>query len=128
MHNTSRAIICLVDDDQAVRASFRLFLEVCGFTVRGYASGNAFLAALEPEIGCVVLDYHLPGLNGIETLRQVRSQGWLMPAIIMTGGIEARLEEQALRSGAWAFLRKPIDPDVLLITIERAIQAQGKPL
>jgi FixJ family two-component response regulator len=117
----------VVDYDQAVRASLRVFLELCGFTVRDYASGNALLADLKPlEIGCLLLDFHLPGLNGIETMRQARSLGCLVPAIIMTGSLKERLEEQALRSGAWAFLRKPIDPDVLSTTIQKAMHTQNK--
>jgi FixJ family two-component response regulator len=121
------AIVCVVDDDGAVRASLRLFLELCGFTVRDYASGDAFLDDLKPlEIGCLLLDFHLPGLNGIETMRQARSRGCLVPAIIMTGSLKERLEEQALRAGAWTFLRKPIDPDVLFATIEKAMHTQNK--
>jgi hypothetical protein len=62
-------IICVVDDDEGVRKSFRRYLEVKGLSVRDYCSGEVFLAEMHaPSIGCLVLDFHLPGSTGLEIL------------------------------------------------------------
>ena len=93
-----------------------------GFTVASYASGDAFLAeAKQPKLGCLVLDFHMPGLNGLETLKRARLLGWTLPAVFVTGHHTAPLEDQTLRSGACAFLSKPVDPSILIRTIEKAL-------
>ena len=118
----STPTVYVVDDDDGVRKGLRRYLEARGFPVSDYASGSAFLAEVQaPKIGCLVLDFYLPGLTGLEILEQVQSRGWTLPAIIMTGHAHSFLEEQVLRSGAWAFLKKPFEPHVLFSTIEQAL-------
>jgi CheY-like chemotaxis protein len=126
VHSTAQGTICVVDDDEAVRKSLSRFLRLSGFTVREYGSGNALLADSKPPEGCLLLDYELPELNGIETMKQARSQGWVLPAVLMSGSVDADLEQQALQGGAWAFLRKPVDCSVLLATIEETILVQNE--
>ena len=117
------AIVHVVDDDESVRRSWCRLLKACGFAVQDHASGNAFLAVMQvPRGGCLVLDFQMPGLNGLETLTRAQSRGWNLPVIIVTGTPDSSLEEQVRRSGAWAFLRKPIDPDVLLSTVDKAVR------
>ena len=102
--------IYLVDDNDAVRRSLHRFFEAYGFAVRAYPSGEAFLAEVPTqENSCLILDFHLPGLNGLEILKRVRSQGWYLPVIVLTGNDDSSLEEQVLRLGVKAFLRKPFD-------------------
>jgi FixJ family two-component response regulator len=115
----------VVDDDDHVRTALRRFLRACGFAGQDFSSGNDFLAEMQaPGSGCLVLDFNLPGLNGLEVLRHVQSRGWILPVIIVTGSADASVKEQVLQSGAWAFLKKPVDPLVLLSTIEKAIRDQ----
>jgi FixJ family two-component response regulator len=121
--------VCVIDDDDSVRKSLRRFLESCRFAVLNYASGNAFLAEMQsPKIGCLVCDFQMPGLNGLETLRLAQSRGWSLPAIIITGVFDASLEQQVLRSGGLALLRKPIEPQVLLSIIDKALRGHSKSL
>ena len=124
VHRTTRSTIYVVDDDSGVCNGLRRFLGLYGFTVQDYASGNAFLLDWKSSAGCLVLDYELPRVNGMEIMKQARLQGCFLPIIIMTGNPEGPLEEQAIRAGAWAFLRKPIDPNALLAVIESAIFPQ----
>jgi two-component system, LuxR family, response regulator FixJ len=63
----------------------------------------------------------MPGVTGVELLRQVRSQGFPLPAIIMTGSSDSILREQVAQAGVFALLEKPIPADVLLSTIEKAL-------
>jgi two-component system, LuxR family, response regulator FixJ len=78
-------IVLVVDDDSEVRNSLKFFLEIEGFVVHLYADAQALLddAAL-PRDGCLVVNYDLPGLNGLAALEQLRGRGVLMPAILMT--------------------------------------------
>jgi two-component system, LuxR family, response regulator FixJ len=121
------ATICVVDDDESVRKSLCRFFEAWGLAVREYASGKAFLAEMQaPSIGCLVIDFDLPELNGLEILGRAQSQGWVLPVIMITGDQDSSLEERALRSGVWAFLRKPVDPHVLISTIDKAVRGHSK--
>jgi len=112
--------IYVVDDNDAVRTALRRYLELEGFAVRVFASGNDFLDQEPPPAGCLVLDFDLPELNGLEVMRQAQSRGWTLPVIMITGNLHAHMREEALRTGARAFLEKPIDAVVLIATIEKA--------
>ena len=113
--------IRLVDDHDGVRTSLRRFLETYGFGVRDYASGEAFLADLPATgRGCLILDYFLPGLDGLEILRQAQSQGCFLPVIMLTGNEDPLLEKLALQSGVRALLKKPTDLYGLASRVEEA--------
>jgi FixJ family two-component response regulator len=67
----------------------------------------------------------MPGLTGIELLKRLRSENWHLPAVLMTSlRVDARLREKAAQVGAFSVLEKPIDVDVLLITISQAVFQQ----
>jgi len=122
-----RAIVHIVDDDESVRRSLCRFLEAYGFAVRCYGTGNAFLADMQtPRYGCLVLDFQMPGLDGLETLARAYSGGWTLPVIIISASQDPFLETQVRRAGAWAFLRKPIDPEILLSTVDKAARGHSK--
>jgi FixJ family two-component response regulator len=119
-HANSR-IVHIVDDDDAVRDSMRAFLESFGMAVRDYASAHDFLGTDGAgDEGCLVLDLHMPGMNGLELLEMLRDRGSELPAIVVTGRGDPMLKERARRAGALALLDKPVDEGVLLSTIDRA--------
>lgn len=117
--------IVIVEDDKAVRESLRMVLETYGYAVEDFATGEAFLD--QKEIGgerFVVIDNGLPGVSGIEALRQMRRRNVALPAVIVSGGATANLVTQARRVGALALLDKPIDIDALLRAIEKGTGAR----
>ena len=68
-------VVCVVDDDAAVRNALKFFLEVEGFCVRLYASSDAVLT--DPDLplrGCLVIDYRMPGIDGIELVERLRER------------------------------------------------------
>ena len=104
---TTRSIY-IVDDDDAVRASLHSLLSVRPDTlIRGYKSGDAFLAAMdELEPGCLLLDFHMPGATGLDVLNAIRDKP-RFTAVILTGRGDVNLAVQAMKAGAHDFIEKP---------------------
>ncbi|HXJ01747.1 MAG TPA: response regulator [Micropepsaceae bacterium] len=114
--------ICLVDDDEAVRDSMSALLESYGMTVETYSSPRAFLAQLRPS-DCILLDYHMPEMDGLQLLAEIRKQGLSAPAILITGKGDSLMNSRALQAGAHRMLNKPVDDSVLVQSIRDAIAA-----
>ena len=119
---TPDAVIHLIDDDEGARQSLAFSLTTAGLAVRTYDSAVAFLAALAGlQPGCVVTDLRMPEIDGLELLRRLRQQGVAMPAIVMNGHGDVRLAVEAMKAGAFDFIEKPFDDQVLLAAIDAAI-------
>jgi len=82
----AKHIILIVDDDEAVRDSLRNMMESEGFEVRAFSNGHDLLSeASLPAIGCLVVDYYMPAMNGLELVSSLRARGVSIPAILITG-------------------------------------------
>lgn len=115
--------IYLIDDDDAVRASLHGLLSLrSDLVVRNFRSGDQFLERIaELETGVLLLDYHMPGKNGLEVLQQLDSISHArFLTIILTGEGNIDIAVQAMKSGAFDFLEKPYKADALLETIDKA--------
>lgn len=111
-------VVFVVDDDPAVRRALAFALDMEGFAVEAFESGEALMLRPGPEApGCLVLDMRLPGASGIETLRQLRARAVDLPAILMTSHPDARLRAAAAHAGA-PILEKPLMGDTLVTTIQ----------
>jgi FixJ family two-component response regulator len=106
-------MIYIVDDDDAVRDSLKALLESLGFEVLAERKVDAS--------GCLLLDLHMPVMSGIDLLEHMRDNGPQLPTIVITGRSDGFLKERALRSGARAFIDKPVADDVLIAAIDRAL-------
>lgn len=118
---TTDRIVYLVDDEEAVRRSEGFLLKTSGYTVRAFASGDAFLAeakSLPP--GCVLLDIRMPGLDGLAVQQVLNDRGACFPVIILTGHGDIALSVRALKAGAVDFIEKPFQRAELLAAIEDA--------
>lgn len=125
MNILNSATVHIVDDDDAVRDSFRSLLESHGLTVQDYASGDDFLAdGQQQKDGCLLLDLHMPGMTGLQLLEKLREDRSRLPVIAITGRIDSTLKRQIAQAGAFALLEKPMDDEVLMWTIENAIAAR----
>jgi two-component system response regulator FixJ len=111
--NAEQRFVFIVEDDEGVRSSMRLLLEASGYRVRDFASAEGLLAAAAiHEVGCIVSDYSLPGMTGMDMIEALRARGVRVPAIIVTAnarGIAARAE----RAGVAMVLRKPMTAETL---------------
>jgi two-component system response regulator FixJ len=115
-------IVHLIEDDLFVRNSIAVLLSASDIEVRGYASGTAFLAAVNPDdIRCLVIDVNMPGINGIDLLDRLRDAGVTAPAIFITAnGDTAELRAAMARTGAH-LLHKPFMPGELVARVTDAI-------
>ncbi|MDX8456573.1 response regulator FixJ [Mesorhizobium sp. VK9D] len=122
-------IVHVVDDDVDVRKSLGFLLATADFAVRLYESATAFLATELKEVdGCVVTDVRMPGIDGIEFLRQLKARGLGVPVIVMTGHADVALAVQAMKEGAADFIEKPFDDQVLIDAIRSALDNRSQPV
>ncbi len=123
MHAHKRPIIYIVDDDEAVRDSLRALLEF-DFDVRDFSSAMEFLAKRDGTRGaCLLLDLHMPLMDGIDLLEHMKAEGSNLPAIVITGRSDPILRQRALKSGAFELLDKPVAGEMLLNAIGRAVDS-----
>lgn len=116
-----RRVVHLVDDDEAIRKSVEFTLRTSGFVVQLYSSGTEFLrSAHEAELGCVLLDVHMPFMDGLQVQATMAQTGIDMPVVVLTANGDVALAVQAMKGGAVDFLAKPIEKALLLDAIERA--------
>jgi DNA-binding response OmpR family regulator len=115
--------LLLVEDDAATRLLLESLLAELGYQVEPFASGEAAVAACgTTAFELAVLDWMLPGMNGIELCTWLRSQPWGEGLYIMmlTGRQEPADLERALEAGANDFLSKPVDPETLELRLQIA--------
>ena len=116
--------VYVIDDDPAMRDSLDFLLVAAGFSVRIFESAQVFLNELQGlEVGCVVTDIRMPGMDGMELLRQLNpaSGARKYPVIVMTGHGDVPLAVEAMKLGALDFLEKPFEDDRLIRMIETAL-------
>jgi RNA polymerase sigma factor (sigma-70 family) len=115
------ALIAVVDDDDAVRDSLALLLRLHGFAAREFASGEAFLewAGAEPA-DCVLLDLRMAGQSGLDVQAELARRGLSWPIVMLTAHGDVATTRAALKGGAFDFIEKPFDDEVLLQTIRAA--------
>lgn len=124
--------IGIIDDDEQVRFATRVFFEVSGFDVETFGSAEEFLACQDfHRFACLIVDFRLPALNGLELLIRLREQQVLTPAIISSGYISESEEAEFIVAGALKVLHKPVDARLLVSTIRdtvaRSEHLQGPP-
>jgi two-component system CheB/CheR fusion protein len=116
-------VIFVIDDDDDVRRAIVEVLEGDGRAATGFASAEAFLAALQPgRAACLVIDETLQGISGIELLERLRAAGHAMPAIVITGQSDVPMAIRAMKAGASDFIEKPVDRPGLLASLDRALE------
>jgi two-component system response regulator FixJ len=117
-----RGKVYVIDDDEAMRDSLQFLLGAADFDVVLFESAQHFLDALPADFGCVVSDVRMPGIDGIELLRRLKSSRSALPVLIMTGHGDVPLAVEAMKLGAVDFLEKPFEDDRLIGMIDIALK------
>jgi two-component system response regulator FixJ len=117
--------IYIVDDDDAVRASLHTLLSLrSDVIVRSFRTGDQFIAAVpQLDSGVALLDFHMPGTNGLDVLaalREADADAGKFAAIMLTGEGNVMLAVQAMKAGALDFIEKPYEAATLLDTVDGA--------
>jgi FixJ family two-component response regulator len=113
--------IAIVDDDPSVLKALARLLRTHACRPKTYESAQAFLEALPgglPE--CLVVDWHMPEMDGLELLEHLRCRGIQVPTIIISAHGDSRARQRCISAGALAFLPKPLQDTELLAAIAAA--------
>ena len=123
----SEPTVFIVDDDSAVLKALRLLVKSLRMNVETYLSAQEFLDSYDPaRPGCLVLDVRMPGISGLELQEKLRQRNISIPVIIMTGYGEVAVAVEAMKKNAMEFLEKPINGQVLLDRIQKAIAKDAR--
>ena len=122
---TTPWIVSVIDDDEPVRNALAMALEAVGYKTATYLDADDFLARGREGCGVVVSDVRMPGTNGIELTRILRTEGGNTPVILMTGHADAALLAEAMSAGADALLSKPLMLKDMMAEIARTATVHG---
>ena len=113
--------VAIVDDDAAVRDSLALLLRLHGFAVRAFASGDEFLVwSGTQDVDCVLLDLQMSGSSGLDVQAELARRQLDYPIVVVTAHGDVATTRAALKAGAFDFIEKPFDDEVLLKAIRAA--------
>ncbi|MAP93361.1 MAG: response regulator [Ponticaulis sp.] len=116
------ASVILVEDDADVRRSLAMMLRSRGFSVQQYSNGPEMLASRHiPDTGCLLLDYRMPHMNGLQLFKHYRERGGHSPAILITGDFSRSVKRDAALEGIFAVIEKPITGEDLVSQINLAL-------
>jgi FixJ family two-component response regulator len=123
------AIVAVLDDEPEMRKALRRLLLTKGFRVEVHARGEELLESLSTGLpDCLLLDIHMPGVNGFDVLAALASRQITTPVVVITGHDEPDTEERVRSLGAVAYLRKPVDETTLFSAIEKALASSVSPI
>lgn len=127
-----KALIRILDDDEALGSALKLYLELEGWQVVAYTQARLFFAEDRPSVpGCLVLDVRMPELTGLECQRMLNERQSNIPIVFISGHGDIDMAVQTILDGAYDFLQKPVDEERLVRSVTRAatdsvMKAEGK--
>jgi FixJ family two-component response regulator len=117
------ATVYIVDDDAGLRAALARLFKSAGFKSETFASAQELLNhSLPLAAGCIILDVQMPGLSGLDLQGELNARNIITPIIFLTGRGDIPKSVRAIKAGAVDFLTKPVDDDLLLKTVEAALE------
>ena len=119
-------LIAVVDDEEPVRRALERLIRSARLDAETFPTGDEFLETLpDHKPDCLVLDIHMPKVDGFQVQAWLAKANVRIPVIVITGHDTPESQARAMKGGAVAYLRKPVDADALLDAISAAI-ADGK--
>ncbi|MGY1449568.1 sigma-54-dependent transcriptional regulator [Pseudomonas chlororaphis] len=118
--------VMLVDDEASIRTAVEQWLSLSGFEVQLFSRAEDCLARLPRDFpGVILSDVRMPGISGLELLKEVQQRDADLPVILLTGHGDVPMAVEAMRDGAYDFLEKPFSPQTLLSSLHRALDKRG---
>jgi two-component system response regulator FixJ len=117
--------VFVVDDDDAVRDSLKVLLELQSLSVETFETCRDFLASEFQDAVCLVLDIHLPGMNGFDLMETMKREKRSLPTILITARCDNAIRDRAKALGAVALFEKPIDFNGLMSAIDSCAARPG---
>ncbi|AMS16410.1 MULTISPECIES: sigma-54-dependent transcriptional regulator [Pseudomonas] len=118
--------VMLVDDEASIRTAVEQWLSLSGFEVQLFSRAEDCLARLPRDFpGVILSDVRMPGISGLELLKEVQQRDADLPVILLTGHGDVPMAVEAMRDGAYDFLEKPFSPETLLSSLRRALDKRG---
>ncbi|MBS0222404.1 MAG: response regulator [Proteobacteria bacterium] len=118
----SGAVVYVVDDDEGVRSALKFALEVEGLDVRLYEGSKALLAEQDlPLRACLVIDYRMPEMDGLELVHALRMRNTNLPVIMITGRVNRDLHRRVEKLGVRCLLEKPLSDSQLVACVRSAL-------
>lgn len=115
--------VYIIDDHADVRDSYVALIQSCGLHVQAFASAEDFLNSTAADsCGCVLTDFQLTGCNGLDLLKNMKSAGYQLPTILVSGSLDPTTTGCAVQEGAFAVLEKPYAVQTLWEAVITAIQ------
>ncbi len=119
----SETTVFIVDDDEDLRSSLVDLVETADLKAEAFGSAKEFLEIGKARSeGCLVVDIHMPGMNGLELQGRLKADGIGIPVIVITGRGDVTKAVKALKAGAVDFIEKPFGGELVLNSIRRAIE------
>ena len=112
--------VAILDDDASVRTALVRTLKAEGMVVIASATSDELFDTITREsLDCLVLDLQMRGMNGLEVLKRLRQMGVPFPTLVLSGSNDVGSRSACLNAGAAEYLRKPVDADRLIKTIDK---------
>lgn len=121
MRDMQGPTIFVVDDQPAVCHALKEMLSVLGYKVETFQSAQAFLAAYDDRPGCLVSDVRMPGMDGLELMKELEARSIRLPVVLISGHADVPTAVQAIKAGAEDFVEKPINDAHLVAAINRCL-------
>ena len=119
--------VLVIDDDPAFNKMLSHFLERNNFQVVSAHSANTALLEIEREsFDLVLTDFRLPGMDGLELIRTIKSKNPELPVILITNYADVRTAVNSIKFGAFEFVSKPLIPDEFLVIVNKALSKQSE--
>ncbi len=120
------AVVFIVDDDEAVRQSTAWLIESIGLKVITFNSADEFLSGYNNEAGCIIMDVRMPGMSGLEAQEEMKNRAITLPLIFITGHGDVPMAVRALKHGAFDFIEKPFNDQLLLDAVQRGLKQNSE--
>ena len=119
----TETLISVVDDDESIRDSTKILLRSVGYNVATFESGELFLQSdARPQTECLILDMRMPGMDGLELQRQLKTSDASVPIIFVTAHDDRKRRQMAIDAGASDFFQKPFVASDFLAAVRTALK------